>query len=203
MIKRLLTSILLSLALLPAPAQNPTRDFKPVSDSLRARLQRHTTVKTGLKIEGVTKRGSSLEFTFSQELSDYQWTQADLDWLKDQIYDLMPAQYSDCTISGIFCRRDPAEDLITPALGNKGRTSTYLTIFDMLRNPDLSLRDAAYRQYKLGGEFVLDDGSKPNEKEWKIPLKQERVEMLQLLEQYIKENRKNNYAVKWSEWKKK
>ncbi len=85
----------------------------------------------------------------------------------------------------------------------KGRTSTYLTIFDMLRNPDLSLRDAAYRQYKLGGEFVLDDGSKPNEKEWKIPLKQERVEMLQLLEQYIKENRKNNYAVKWSEWKKK
>ncbi len=125
MIKRLLTSILLSLALLPAPAQNPTRDFKPVSDSLKVRLQRRTTVKTGLKIEGVTKRGSSLEFTFSQELSDYQWTQADLEWLKDQIYDLMPAQYSDCTISGIFCRRDPAEDLITPALGNKGRTSTY------------------------------------------------------------------------------
>lgn len=84
----------------------------------------------------------------------------------------------------------------------KGRTSTYLTIFDMIRNPDLSLRDAAYRQYKLGGEFILDDGSKPNEKEWKIPLKQERVEMLELLEQYIKENRKNNYAVKWSEWKK-
>ena len=67
----------------------------PASDSLRARLQRQTTVKTKLKIESVMKRGSSLDFTFSQELSDYPWTQATLDWFKDQIYDLMPAQYSD------------------------------------------------------------------------------------------------------------
>ena len=123
--KKLLTVLLLALTLLPAPAQNPTRDFIPVADSLRARLQRRTTVKTSLKIEGVTKKGSSLEIRFSQELSDYHWTKNDLNWLKDQIYDLMPAQYSDCTVSDIFCLRAPAEDLITPVLGNKGLTSSY------------------------------------------------------------------------------
>ena len=123
--KLLLTAILLAMTALTAAAQNPTRDFLPASDSLRARLQRRTTVKTKLKIESVMKRGSSLDFSFSQELSDYPWTQATLDWFKDQIYDLMPSQYSDCTIGGIFCRRDPVEDLVTPARGNKGRTSTY------------------------------------------------------------------------------
>ena len=123
--KRLLTALLLFLSALTAGAQNPTKDFLPASDSLRARLQRRTTVKTKLRIESVMKRGSSLDFHFSQELSDYQWTQAGLDWLKDQIYDLMPEQYSECTVGGIFCKRDPAEDLITPALGNKGRTSAY------------------------------------------------------------------------------
>lgn len=125
MLKRFLSTLLLALTLLPAQAQNPTRDFLPVTDSLRARLQRRTTVKTRMRIESVTKRGSSLDFTFSQELSDYPWTQGAVDWFKDQIYDLMPKQYSDCTIGSILCRRDPLEELVTPALGNQGKTSTY------------------------------------------------------------------------------
>ena len=123
--RKILTTLLLALAALTASAQNPTRDFLPASDSLRARLQRKTTVWTGLKIESVMKRGSSLDFTFSQELSDYLWTQDTFDWFKEQIYDLMPPQYSECTIGAIYCHRDPMEDLITPARGNKGRSSSY------------------------------------------------------------------------------
>ena len=122
--KRLLT-VLFLLAAIAAGAQNPTRDFLPASDSLRARLQRKTTVKTKLKIESVMKRGSSLDFHFSQELSDYPWTESTFAWFKDQIYDLMPEQYSECTVGGIYCKKDEAEDLITPARGNKGRTSAY------------------------------------------------------------------------------
>ena len=157
MLRKLLTVLFLSLTLLPAQGQNPTRDFLPVSDSLRARLQRRTTVKTRLKIEAVTKRGSSLDFRFSQEFSDYPWTQTNMDWLKDQIYDLMPEQYSDCTIGAIFCRKDPVDDLITPPLGNKGRTSNYA-----FRSPDRRGRVAPIvtrigaRDYKngLGGRHI-------------------------------------------------
>ena len=124
--RKILTFIFLVLSAMTLAAQNPTKDFMAASDSLRARLLRRTTVKTRLKIESVMKRGSSLDFHFSQELSDYPWTKSGLDWFKDQIYDLMPDQYSDCTIGGIFCKNDPVEDLVTPARGNKGRTSSYV-----------------------------------------------------------------------------
>ena len=124
--RKILIPILFILSAMTAAAQNPTKDFMPASDSLRARLLRRTTVKTGLKIESVMKRGASLDFQFSQELSDYPWTQSGLDWFKDQIYDLMPPEYSDCTIGGIYCKKDPIEDLVTPARGNRGRTSSYV-----------------------------------------------------------------------------
>jgi len=123
--RRFISLLLPLLLVLNASAQNPTGDFKAASDSLRARLLRRTTVKTKLKIESVMKRGSSLDFHFSQELSDYPWTEASFAWFKDQIYDLMPDKYSDCTVGGIYCKKDEAEDLITPARGNKGRTSSY------------------------------------------------------------------------------
>ena len=77
MLKRAFTLTLTLILALTAYAQNPTRDFSAASDSLKARLQRRTTVKTPLKIESVMKRGSSLDFHFSQELSDYPWTEAD------------------------------------------------------------------------------------------------------------------------------
>ena len=124
--RKILIPILFILSALTVAAQNPTKDFMPASESLRASLLRRTTVKTRLRIESVMKRGSSLDFTFSQELSDYPWTQSGLDWFKDQIYDLMPSQYSDCTVGGIYCKKDPIEDLVTPARGNKGRTSSYV-----------------------------------------------------------------------------
>ena len=131
--RRLLT-LLLVLSSLTAAAQNPTPDFRSVSDSLRVRLQRQTTVKTKVRIESVMKRGSSLDFRFTQELSDYPWTQGTYDWFKDQIYELMPDKYSECSVGGIYCRRDPLEDLITPALGNKGRTSQYRYRYDDRRS---------------------------------------------------------------------
>jgi len=155
--KRILTAILLFLTLLPASAQNPTRDFTPVADSLRARLQRRTTVRTALQIEGVTKRGSSLDITFSQELSDYPWTQSGVDWLKDQIYDLLPKQYSDCTIGSILCRRDPIDDFITPALGNQGKTSTYKYRYEDRRKrtvPIVTRLDAKEYTRGLSGRHI-------------------------------------------------
>ena len=151
MLKRAFTLTLTLILALTAYAQNPTRDFSAASDSLKARLQRRTTVKTPLKIESVMKRGSSLDFHFSQELSDYPWTEADFEWFKDQIYDLMPDKYSECTVGGIYCRRDAAEELITPARGNKGRTSAYKYRYADRRGQVAPLvRRLDAREYKRG-----------------------------------------------------
>lgn len=53
---------------------------------------------------------------------------------------------------------------------------------------------SSLREVVLGFECLAAIGS--------IALKQEKVEMLPLVEQYVKENHKTNYAMKWSEWKK-
>ena len=64
----LLTTLVLTA--LSAQAQT-VREFKQATDSLRARLQRRTHVKSYLKLTKVTKQGTTLNFQFSQELGDF------------------------------------------------------------------------------------------------------------------------------------
>ena len=47
-------------------AQNLKKDFPGVIDSLCLRLKERTTVSTDLTLESVIKRGSKLDFRFSQ-----------------------------------------------------------------------------------------------------------------------------------------
>ncbi len=83
----------------------------------------------------------------------------------------------------------------------KGRTTLLMALYDMMKNPQISFHDIIYRQYMLGGEFIMYPGNEPDEQEWKIPLCQEKIEMIPLLYQYVKENYQTGYKMKWSEWK--
>ena len=82
-----------------------------------------------------------------------------------------------------------------------GRTTLFMALYDMMKNPLMPLRDIVYRQYMLGGEFIMYPGDEPGEQEWKIPLAQEKTEMIPLLYRYVKDNCRTNYKMKWSEWK--
>ena len=79
--KRLLLTLLLAAATLPAFSQNPrARDFSTAVDSLQARLQRKTGVISPFKLEKVLVRGSVLDFYFSQNMSAFPWRTEDVGW---------------------------------------------------------------------------------------------------------------------------
>ena len=97
------------------------REFKPAADSLRTRLSRRTSVNTSLKLTKVMKRGSTLDFYFSQELGDYPWRQEDLEWFRDQLRSLTPAPYRSYTLGDIFAKKTDLNTLPMPLITNNGK----------------------------------------------------------------------------------
>ena len=56
------------------------KEFMPVCDSLNILIQNRTTVKNELKLQAVMKRGSTLDFYFTESLSDLPWHEGDMEW---------------------------------------------------------------------------------------------------------------------------
>jgi hypothetical protein len=82
-----------------------------------------------------------------------------------------------------------------------GRTNMFLSFYDFYRNPDVSVKDVVYRHFMMGGNFQLYNGEKEDEAEWKIPLAKEKVEMMPLVHDYIKEQKPKGFKLTWSQWK--
>ena len=74
-----------------------------------------------------------------------------------------------------------------------GRTATFMAIYDMMKNPDVDLKDICYRQSLTGGENLYTSTS-PIDGGWS------KAEMMRLVYQYIQENRASNYEKSWSRW---
>jgi len=82
----------------------------------------------------------------------------------------------------------------------RGRTTLFMSFFDMLRNPNVPLRDIINRQVLIGGVnlyYVVKEGDKA----WRIPLFTEIDRMMSLLKLYVDENASNGYTRSWSDWK--
>jgi len=88
MILRRLPALLLSLMLvLPAAGQTVprTRDFRPLCDTLAARLKRRTTVDFRLSVSRIRRNGSELDLTFNANLSYFPWHDDDVQWFREQL----------------------------------------------------------------------------------------------------------------------
>lgn len=84
-----------------------------------------------------------------------------------------------------------------------GRTTTFMSFYDMLRNPDVPLKDILYRQALIGGGNLYYNGDDESaELAWRVPLYQETNMLIPLLYDYVQDNRNNGYQSSWSEWKK-
>ena len=77
----------------------------------------------------------------------------------------------------------------------KGRTGAFMTIYDMMKNPDVAVEDILLRQ-AMTGSGNLYDRSKPES----THAQKERCVMARVIYNYIQENHDTGYAVKWSEW---
>lgn len=79
-----------------------------------------------------------------------------------------------------------------------GRTTTYMAIYDMMRNPDVSLKDILYRQYLLGGTYIAympkDDQS------WRTQYYDEKAVQIKRFYDYVQANHANGFQTSWSAW---
>ena len=81
--------------------------------------------------------------------------------------------------------------------GGKGRTGILMMIYDMMRNPDVSMEDIVVRQTLLGGSYPLYTEDSDY---YKVPHYKMKAKMTPLIYQYIQENHKTGYQVPWSQW---
>ena len=84
----------------------------------------------------------------------------------------------------------------------KGRTTQFMAFYDMMKNPNVSLKDIVYRQYLIGGLFLFDDGSNET-KDWKREFLVEKSTLVPVFYEYVQANWRNNFDISFSEWKKK
>ncbi len=81
----------------------------------------------------------------------------------------------------------------------QGRTTAYLAMYDMMKNPDVSFGDILSRQYLLGGNYVAYLGDKKNGG-WKNHYYQEKAQMIAKFYQYVQANHASSYRSSWSQW---
>ena len=120
--KRLFVALALLSATLSLPAQNPrAKDFTEVTDSLQQRMLRRTGVFTELKLEKVLVRGRSLDFYYSQNLSDYPWRAEDVNWFCQQLQELGKGPMKGYSLGMVYARRQRLQELPTPHVTNDGK----------------------------------------------------------------------------------
>lgn len=82
-----------------------------------------------------------------------------------------------------------------------GRTTAYMVMTDMLKNPEVSLKDILYRQHEIGGFYYGEFPIKTKEKDtWKEKYYKEKVTMIAHFYRYVQENHATGYATPWSVW---
>ena len=80
----------------------------------------------------------------------------------------------------------------------RGRTSTFMVLYDMLRNASrVSLEDIVHRQKILGYDYDVLQASKPGD--WREPYTEDRIAFVRAFYDYARAN-PNGGPELWSEW---
>ena len=82
-----------------------------------------------------------------------------------------------------------------------GRTTAFMVMTDMLKNPSVSLKDILYRQHEIGGFYYGEFPIKTKDKDdWKTRYYREKIVMIEQFYRYVQENRADGYKTPWSVW---
>ena len=78
-----------------------------------------------------------------------------------------------------------------------GRTTTFLAMYDIMKNPDVSLEEICKRQYLLGGSNLLLE---PEGDDWYAKNSRDRAKKIRLFYEFIQGTRAEQIGLQWSEW---
>ena len=133
------------------------KDFTPACDSLATLLEEHSTVKWNLKLQAVMKRGSTLDFYFTESLGDYPWHKGDREWFREQLKGLFPEKYAKYKLGEIYSKRVAHDKLETPSLSFDGNpeNSRHRTSAPDRRNIVTCLGEEEYSKGLSGRHIAL------------------------------------------------
>ncbi len=78
-----------------------------------------------------------------------------------------------------------------------GRTTTFLVMYDIMKNPQLSLEEICRRQYLLGGTNLLLE---PEGDDWSSRMARDRAKKIRLFYEFVQGTRSEQIGLPWSEW---
>lgn len=78
-----------------------------------------------------------------------------------------------------------------------GRTTTFLAMYDIMKNPDVSLEEICKRQYLLGGSNLLLE---PEGDDWYSTTARDRAKKIRLFYEFVQGTRAEQIGLQWSEW---
>ncbi len=78
-----------------------------------------------------------------------------------------------------------------------GRTTTFLVMYDIMKNPDVSLEEICKRQYLLGGSNLLVE---PEGDDWYAKMSRDRAKKIRLFYEFVQGTRNEQIGLQWSEW---
>ena len=119
----LIISVLIALTFNAAGQSAIVKDFRPACDSLEILIQNKNTVSGKLSLQAVMKRGSTLDFYFTESLGDYPWHEGETQWFRRELKKLFPEKYRKYSLGEIYTKRISHEKLVTPYLGFDGQPS--------------------------------------------------------------------------------
>ena len=70
-------------------------------------------------------------------------------------------------------------------------------MYDIMKNPGLSLEDICKRQYLLGGSNLLLE---PEGDDWYSKMARDRAKKIRLFYEYVQGTRAEQIGLQWSEW---
>ena len=120
--KRLLITacILLTFGISSMGQSAIVKDFKASCDSLSVLIQERNSVHGDLRLQAVMKRGSYLDFYFTESLGDYPWRKGEIQWFRNALKSLFPEKYSSYKLGEIYSKRIAFSNLSTPSLNFDG-----------------------------------------------------------------------------------
>lgn len=78
-----------------------------------------------------------------------------------------------------------------------GRTTSFLVMYDIMKNPDVSLEEICKRQYLLGGTNLLPE---PEGNDWYSKKARDRAKKIRLFYEFVQGTRAEQIGLQWSEW---
>ena len=78
-----------------------------------------------------------------------------------------------------------------------GRTTTFMVMYDVMKNPELSLEEICKRQYLLGGSNLLLE---PEGDDWYARMARDRAKKIRLFYDFVQGTRSEQIGLPWSEW---